>query len=846
MTRAPTPNRSASPRTDLRPATLASSEATGLGPGPTAPGAEIDLAPDCLEALRLVIGREPEAANDYERYLAVATAVRSRQMDAWLSTEAAQRALGAKRVYYLSLEFLIGRSLQNAVLNLDLEPAARDAVHALGVVLEDLYESEPDAALGNGGLGRLAACFLDSLATQAYPATGFGIRYEYGMFRQEIRDGAQVERPDNWLYRGNPWEIPRPDERIQVRFGGQTRYSTDAQGRLHAHWHHEEALWAVPSIVLVPGWRNGVSNPLILWRAISGDDFNLAFFNDGDYVRAVEDKARDETISKVLYPSDQAYAGKQLRLKQQYFFVAASLARILSEHLNAGLPLQQLPERAAIHLNDTHPVVAIPELMRLLLDEHGLDWDSAWHIVTAVFAYTNHTLMPEALERWEVRLFGSLLPRHLELIGEINRRFLDEVAHRWPGDSERIARLSIFEEGDPKRIRMAHLAMVGSHSVNGVAALHSELLKRDLFSDFDALWPSKIRNITNGVTQRRWLLQANPAMARLITEAIGDGWITDLHQLQRLRPQAEDSAFRDTWATMKRLNAEVLATYVEQQAGIRVDPYSLFDVQVKRIHEYKRQLLNLLRVLAHYLRIKDQPNASWTPRTVLLAGKAAPGYWAAKQIIWLANDIARFINADPTTAPWLKLAFIPNYGVSLAERIFPASELSEQISTAGTEASGTGNMKFALNGALTIGTLDGANIEIRDAVGSEHIFIFGLDEREASALRERGYQPRAFYEADPELRRVLDLIASGALSSGDRERYAGLIDQLLNADPYLVLADFADYLAAQDRAGACYQDQHQWTRMSILNTAGMGVFSSDRAVAEYAREVWRIEPLAPR
>ena len=792
-----------------------------------------------------MIGREPEAANDYERYLALATAVRSRQMDAWLSTEAHQRECGAKRVYYLSLEFLIGRSLQNAVLNLNLEPAARDAVHALGVVLEDLYGSEPDAALGNGGLGRLAACFLDSLATQAYPATGFGIRYEYGMFRQQIRGGAQIERPDNWLYRGNPWEIPRPDERIEIRFGGHSSHSTHADGRLQVQWHHEEALWAVPFIVLVPGWRNGVSNPLILWCAVSGDDFDLAFFNDGDYIRAVEDKAQDETISKVLYPGDQAYAGKQLRLKQQYFFVAASLARILNEHLAAGRPLSHLPEQVAIHLNDTHPVVAIPELMRLLLDEHGLDWDSAWRIVTGVFAYTNHTLMPEALEQWDVGLFGSLLPRHLELIGEINRRFLDEVAHHWPGDGDRIARMSIFEEAEPKRIRMAHLALVGSHTVNGVAALHSQLLKRDLFSDFHALWPTKIRNITNGVTQRRWLLQANPAMAHLITEAIGEGWITDLRQLQRLRPQAEDSAFRETWATMKRLNAEVLATYVAQTSGIKVDPYSLFDVQVKRIHEYKRQLLNLLRVLAHYLRIKDAPNANWTPRTVLLAGKAAPGYWTAKQIIQLANDIAGFIDADPSTAPWLKLAFIPNYGVSLAERIFPASELSEQISTAGTEASGTGNMKFALNGALTIGTLDGANIEIRDAVGDEHIFIFGMDEAEVRALRSRGYRPRAIYDADPELKRVIDLIASGALSGGDPGRYAGLIDQLLSTDPYLVLADFSEYLAAQDRAGACYQDQHQWTRMSILNTAGMGVFSSDRAVAEYAREVWNIQPLAP-
>jgi starch phosphorylase len=807
------------------------------------PAETLSLEEDCLQSLRLAVGRESEDASAYERYLALATAVRRRQMDAWLNTEARLRESGAKRVHYLSLEFLVGRSLQNAVLNLDLEPEARDGVHALGVVLEDLYESEPDAALGNGGLGRLAACFLDALATQAYPATGFGIRYEYGMFRQEIRNGMQIERPDNWLYRGNPWEIPRPDERVLVRFGGYSHYETDADGNLSVNWVHENAVWAVPYITLVPGWRNGVSNPLVLWGAVSGDDFNLAFFNDGDYIRAVEDKARDETISKVLYPGDEAVAGKALRLKQQYFFVAASLARIIAEHLAAGRPLTALPDHAAVHLNDTHPVVAIPELMRILLDEHGFGWEPAWEVVTGVFAYTNHTLMPEALERWDAELFRSLLPRHFDIIGEINRRFLDEVAHRWPGDGEKIAHLSIFEEGDSKRIRMANLALVGSHSVNGVAKLHSELLKRDLFHDFHQLWPQKLRNVTNGVTQRRWLLQSNPAMARLITEAIGDGWITELEQLQSLTALTDDANFVDTWTTMKRLNAEVLATYVEAQAGVRIDPHSLFDVQVKRIHEYKRQLMNLLRVLAHYLRIKDHPNGEWTPVTVLMAGKAAPGYWAAKQIIRLANDIGRFINADAQTNAWLKLAFIPNYGVSLAERIFPASDLSEQISTAGTEASGTGNMKFALNGALTIGTMDGANIEICNAVGAENMFVFGMNEVEVTALRQHGYRPREIYESEPEIRRVIDLIASGAVSDGDSERYAGLIGNLLEHDPYMVLADLKDYMQAHDRAQACYPDARRWTRMSILNTAQMGYFSSDRSVAEYAREIWRIKPL---
>jgi starch phosphorylase len=802
------------------------------------------LAEDCLDALRLAVGREQDQASPYDRYLALATAIRGRQLDTWLDTEARRRERAAKRVHYLSLEFLVGRSLQNAVLNLGLEGEARDGVNALGVVLEDVYEEEHDAALGNGGLGRLAACFLDSLASRGYPAVGHGIRYEYGMFRQEINDGVQVERPDNWLYRGNPWEIPRPDERVLVEFGGHVEYHHDDTGALKAHWSSAAQVWAVPYITLVPGWRNGVSNPLVLWDAVSSDDFNLGYFNDGDYIRAVEDKAHDETISKVLYPGDANAAGKALRLKQQYFFVAASLARILHEHLDEYDTLDNLPDQVSIHLNDTHPVVAIPELMRLLLDEHGLDWDAAWDTTTRTFAYTNHTLMPEALERWDVGLFGELLPRHLELCYEINRRFLVDVARRWPGDGERVARMSIFEGGEgDKRIRMANLALVGSYSVNGVAALHSELLKRDLFRDFHELWPDKLRNITNGVTQRRWLKQANPALATLITEAIGEQWITDLEALTELVPLADDAAFRDTWSGIKRLNAQVLARYVEDRINVEVDPNSLFDVQVKRIHEYKRQLMNILRVLAQYLRIKDDPNADWTPRTVLLAGKAAPGYWAAKEIIRLANDVGAFINADPTTRDLLKLAFIPNYGVSLAERIFPASDLSEQISTAGTEASGTGNMKFALNGALTIGTMDGANIEIAEAVGHENMFIFGMTEQEVGQLRGGGYRPRDYFDSNAEIRRVLELIYSGALSGGDANRYTGLMDNLLEYDPYLVLADFASYLEAHDRAATCFQDGARWTRMAILNVANMGRFSSDRSVQDYAEGVWGIARL---
>ena len=802
----------------------------------------LTLAQECLLSLRLALGCEPDQAQAYDKYHSLALAVRRSLMDDWLRTEQRYRDQGAKRVNYLSLEFLAGRALQNAVLNLDLEDEAREAIRGLGQVLEDVYEQEHDAGLGNGGLGRLAACFLDSLATQGYPACGYGIRYEYGMFRQEIRDGNQVERPDNWLFLGNPWETPRPQEIYQIGFGGHTAYQEDAAGHLRVTWFPDDTVSALPYEMLIPGFRNGVANPLVLWSAVASDCFNLSYFNHGDYLRAVEEKALDETISKVLYPDDNTAAGKELRLKQQYFFVSASLQRILARFLTDCGDLRQLPAREAIHLNDTHPVVAIPELMRLLMDEHGLGWDLAWEITTRTCAYTNHTLMPEALERWDAGLFGRLLPRHLEIIGEINRRFLDQVLAHWPEDWDRVRRLSIFEEGDGKRIRMANLALVGTHAVNGVAQLHTELLKRDLFPDFHALWPEKIVNITNGVTQRRWLYQANPALARFITEAIGPTWITDLEQLDRLVPLAEDAAFRGTWWTLKRLNAEVLGQRIADLVGVEVDPQSLFDVQVKRMHEYKRQLLNVLRVLAAYLRIKDQPNADWTPRTVIIAGKAAPGYATAKAIIKLANDVSGFINADPATQGLLKLVFLPNYGVSLAERIFPASDLSEQISTAGTEASGTGNMKFALNGALTIGTMDGANIEICEAVGRDNIFVFGLTEPEATRLKTSGYDPRACYAADPLLRRVIDLVRDGGVSPEEPGRFTGLMDGLLAHDPYLVLADFGAYLAAQDAVDRCFRNEQDWARKSILNVARIGRFSSDRSVADYASAIWGIAP----
>ena len=797
----------------------------------------------CLQSLRLAVGQDLAEADSYDKYQSVALAVRRRLMDGRLRTRRAWRAQDAKRVHYLSLEFLTGRVLQNAVLALDVEGEVRDGTHRLGMVLEDVYEQERDPGLGNGGLGRLAACFLDSLATQRFPACGYGIRYQYGIFRQEIRDGWQVEHPDNWLFLGNPWEITRVAERQRISLCGRTVHRRDEAGRLHVDWVDTETVYALPCEIPVPGFRNGIVNPLILWGAASDEEFNLDYFNHGDYLRAVQKKEWDESVAKVLYPSDNTSAGRELRLRQQYFFVSASLQRILAEFLSDHDDLAALPDRNAIHLNDTHPVVAIPEMMRLLVDVHGLDWEPAWSITTRLFAYTNHTLMPEALERWEAGLFRYLLPRHYEIVCEINRRFLDEVAARWPGDERRIRDLSIFEENGVKRLRMAHLAIVGSHAVNGVARLHTDLLKRDLFRGFNELWPEKFRNVTNGVTQRRWLYQANPALSRLITETIGDGWTTDLGKLRALEAHADDAQFQLTWQSMKRLNARVLASHIEDLVGVRIDPDSMLDVHVKRIHEYKRQLLNVLRVIAHWLRVRDAPNANWVPRTVLIAGKAAPGYFMAKLTIKLINDVAAVINADAQTRRFLTFLFLPNYGVSLAERIFPGSDLSEQISTAGTEASGTGNMKFMLNGALTIGTLDGANIEICEAVGLDNMFVFGLDERQVAERKARGYCPREIYEANAELRRVIDLIAQGAFSPDDQGRYAPLIRALLEADPFMVLADFASYMEAQTRVDENFRDQTGWARKSILNVARSGGFSSDRSVAEYASSIWGIKPL---
>lgn len=804
------------------------------------------LGQACLAAMRFAIGREVEDASFYNKYQSIAIAVRTRLMDRWLETEKRYRESDVKRVYYLSLEFLMGRTLQNGILNLDMEEEAREAIRELGAVLEDVYEAEHDAGLGNGGLGRLAACFLDSMATLNIPAKGYGIHYEYGIFNQLIEDGYQVEEPDYWLFRGNPWETPRVERMQRVQFYGRTRSYMDETGRYRVDWIETDDVFALPHEIPIPGYHTKTVNLLTLWSVRAGEEFNLQYFNDGDYLKAVEEQTASENISKVLYPNDNITAGKELRLKQEYFFASASLQEILQNYLDDHDDLSLIPDRVAIQLNDTHPCIAIPEMMRLLVDRHSLTWEAAWEITTRTFAYTNHTLLPEALETWEVALLERLLPRHMEIIYEINRRFMMEVSTAFPHDGEIASRLSIIQEGFPRRVRMAHLAVVGSHSVNGVAALHTRLLKASLMADFSRLWPDKFNNKTNGVTQRRWLKQANPALSRLISDTIGDDWITNLNSLENLLEKAEDKEFQDDWHTAKEMNKMVLAHEIKERLGIEIDSAGMFDVQVKRIHEYKRQLLNVLGVVARYFRIKSNPRGDWVSRNVMIGGKAAPGYAMAKLIIKLINDVGKLINSDPVTSGLLKLVFMPNYGVSMAERIFPASELSQQISTAGTEASGTSNMKFALNGALTVGTLDGANIEIKDAVGAENIFIFGLNDREVAERKRRGYNPWDAYHANTELRGVLEAIRDGFFSPNDPERFRPIFDSLLyTGDPYMLLADFSSYMECQERVDACYRDVTEWTRRSIQNVAKMGYFSSDRTIREYAADIWNVRAVEP-
>ncbi|MGZ8258353.1 MAG: glycogen/starch/alpha-glucan phosphorylase [Methylotenera sp.] len=786
-----------------------------------------------------------EAATPRDWYEAASYTVRDHVVERWIKTAESYYRHDHKRVYYLSLEFLIGRMLSNTALNLDIQDELKDGLASLGRELEATMELELDAALGNGGLGRLAACFLDSMATMDIPAVGYGIRYEYGMFKQSIENGQQVENPDNWLRYGNIWEFQRPEATYNIKFyGNVVRYPAD-EGEVQ-HWVDAEHVLAMAYDVPVPGYGTETVNNLRLWSAKATREFDLRHFNDGNYERAVEERNETETISKVLYPNDASASGRELRLKQQYFFVSASIQDILRRFLSAHeietlQDWDQLSEKIAIQLNDTHPAIAIAEMMHQLVDNHQLPWAKAWQLVGNIFAYTNHTLMPEALEAWSVELFGTLLPRHLEIIYQINHEFLHMVNHHFPGDADLLKRVSIIDETNGRRVRMAHLAVVGSHTVNGVAALHSELLKKTLFADFDLIYPGKLTNVTNGITPRRWLNQANPALAKLIELAIGAGFKKDLTQIKKLIPLADDADFRKAFAQVKHANKVRLAEKIENVTGIKLNTNSLFDVQIKRIHEYKRQLLNVLHVITLYNRIRSGTAGKVTPRTVIFAGKAAPGYWMAKQIIRLINDVALIVNEDVAVGDQLKVVFYPNYEVSAAEILFPGSDLSEQISTAGTEASGTGNMKMALNGALTIGTLDGANVEIKEEVGDENIFIFGLTTEQVAATKAGGYNPRDYYDNNPELKQVLDMIAGGYFSVEEPNRYQMIVDNLLNnGDQYLLLADYASYIDCQDEVGKLYKNRDEWTRLAILNVANMAKFSSDRAIGEYAKNIWHI------
>ena len=791
------------------------------------------------------VGKDHLAATGRDWFYTAAYVARNRLINRRIETKRNYHSHDAKRIYYFSMEFLMGRTLMNSLHNLGIEQDYREALDQLGINLDEVKEMEHDAALGNGGLGRLAACFLDSMATLNLPGHGFGIRYEYGMFSQRIEDGRQIEHPDNWLRYGNPWEFPRPEVLYHVKFNGKVVAHEDEEGVRWHHWVDTDDVLAMAYDTPIPGYATRTVNNMRLWSAHATRDFDLRYFNEGNYIKAVEKKNESENLSKVLYPDDSTAVGHELRLKQQYFLVCASLQDILGHFQRRHHDLAILPDKIAIQLNDTHPSIAIAELMHVLVDMHHMAWEQAWDITTRTFAYTNHTLMPEALETWPVEMFEHILPRHLQIIYEINYRFLKEVMHRYPGDTEVLRRMSIIDEsGGGKRIRMAHLAIIGSHKVNGVAQIHTELMKQTIFADFDHFYPGKIINMTNGITPRRWLNQANPLLSALITSRIGNGWIADLDQLKKLIPLAEDASFRKTFADIKRANKLRLVEALKQRLDIDIDPDSLFDVQIKRIHEYKRQLLNILHVVSLYQRIRRGEHT--VARTVIFGGKAAPGYAMAKLIIKLINDVADIVNNDPAVANRLKVVFMPNYGVTTAENIIPAADLSEQISTAGTEASGTGNMKLALNGALTIGTLDGANVEIMHEVGADNIFIFGLNAKEVERVKANGYRPLDYYHADAELREVLDMISSGFFSLEEPDRFKPLVDTLLtHGDHYLLLADFASYLACQKEVEKAYWDQDEWSRKTILNVASMGKFSSDRTIMQYAEKIWDAKPFAP-
>jgi starch phosphorylase len=816
---------------------------------PSAPEAEEDRTSLHKEAMKrafldnllFIQGKFPTVATLKDFYLALAYAVRDRLLHRWISTAAAYTAQGSRTVAYLSAEFLMGPHLGNNLLNLGIFDAVRDAVTELGLNIGEILAQEEEPGLGNGGLGRLAACLLDSMATQEIPSLGYGIRYEFGIFEQRIVDGWQVEKTDKWLRFGNPWEIARPEWAMPVKFGGHTERYDDEHGRARVRWVPAEVVMGVPYDTPILGYRTHTANTLRLFRAEAPESFDFAVFNRGDYYGAVDQKVRSENLTKVLYPNDEPLQGKALRLQQQYFLVSCSLQDMLRILRIQRIPVTRWHEKFAIQLNDTHPAVAVAELMRLLLDEHGLGWSEAWQVTQRSFAFTNHTLLPEALERWPLEMFRAILPRHLEIIFEINARFLDEVRMRFLGDDARVARMSLIDESGERYVRMAHLACVGSHAINGVARLHSTLLQQDLLKDFHDLWPDKFSNKTNGVTPRRWLALSNPRLTGLVSRAIGAGWIKDLAALRLLERLADDAGFRNDWRIVKRRNKSDFAKFVRHRAGVLIDPDSLYDVQVKRIHEYKRQHLNILHVIALYLRLKTSPRLAVYPRTFVFGGKAAPGYAMAKLMIRLITAVGEVINRDEGIRDQIKVVFLPNYNVSNGQRVYPAAELSEQISTAGKEASGTGNMKFSMNGALTIGTLDGANIEIRDEIGADNFFLFGLTTDAIAALAAQGYQPGDCVQSNDELREVIGLLRHGFFSRGDGELFRPLLDSLLRRDPYFVLADFASYAECQERINQAYMDKERWTRMSILNSARSGKFSSDRTVREYASGIWRVD-----
>lgn len=803
----------------------------------------LSLSEQFAEHLEFELVKDKDTVTQSDAYYALSKSIKDRLVRKWLRTQQRYKEDDVKRVYYLSLEFLMGRLLSNSLINLGYYDECYKILKEDGYSLEDIREFENDMALGNGGLGRLAACFIDSMSTLELPAFGYGIRYEYGIFSQEIENGYQVEKPDNWLSYGNPWETFRRELTYRVKLYGRVDSYTDESGRMRYRWVDTEDVLAVAYDVPVPGFDTDTVNNLRLWQAKASNEFSFQEFNSGNYLAAVESKNLSENISKVLYPNDTFASGKFLRLKQQYFFVSATLQDIIRKYKINHKSFDKFAEKTAIQLNDTHPVISIPELMRILIDEEGLGWEEAWVITTKVFAYTNHTVVPEALEEWSVSIMETLLPRHLQIIYEINRRFLEDVRKKYTRDNNIIAALSIFREGDQKRIRMSNLAIIGSHKINGVAKLHTDILKETIFPHFFKIWPEKFENVTNGITPRRWLKACNPLLSGQITDRIGSKWIKDLDELKKLEKYVDDKEFVENWKSAKWLNKKLLAQYIEETTGVKVNPNAMFDVQVKRFHEYKRQLLNVFNVITMYNKIKDNPDLDVVPRVVIFGGKAAPAYYMAKLIIKLINSVANIVNNDPVVGDKLKVVFLTNYSVTLAEKIMPATDLSEQISTAGFEASGTGNMKFALNGALTIGTMDGANIEILEEVGKDNIFIFGLLADEVVTLKENGYLPKAFYESNPELKRVVDMIANNFFNPYEPGIFQPIVEGLMNVDYYCLFADYRSYIKTQEKVNQLYKNADEWAKKSILNVARISKFSSDRSIKEYAEKIWNVKPV---